>query len=224
MDNDPQYRTGDGSALRIWRDATKNTYQSEQQGRPVFDDVTYVEVITPGSRGSTPVFEVKRFLEADKERKDPLLGSHYEQFKEFVEDFEKGEEADKTLVGTPLKEWPEISRTLAAALRAANIYSVDALAELPDEKLSSVGPDGRTWRTKAQAFLAAAKDSSVATMYAAQVEDMRIALADRDDQVKALAAQIDELQRKLGGDPPAAVLGATGKGKAGEGFKDKDII
>jgi len=203
MDNDPQYRTNDGSALRIWRDTVKNNFLSEREGRPIFDDAIFVEVISPGSRGSTPVFEVKRKFAPEMARMEPLLGMQYEQFKEFIKDFEKNEEADATLTGTPLKEWPEISRTMAAALRASNVFSVDALAELPDEKLSLVGPDGRTWREKAKAFIAAAKDGSFATKLAADLETANTAIQDLKDQVAQMAAQNAVLQQQIAGNVPA---------------------
>lgn len=186
MDNDPQYRTADGSALRIWRDSVQNTFLTEREGRPIFDEAIFVEVISPGSRGSTPVFEVKRKFAEEMNRTEPLLGMQYEQFKEFIKDFEKNEEADANLTGTPLKEWSEISRTMAASLKASNIFSVEALSELPDEKLSVVGPDGRSWREKAKAYLAAAKDSGYVTQLAAE-------LARRDDELASLRAELQKL-------------------------------
>ena len=186
MDNDPQYRTPDGSALRIWRDSVQNSYLTETHGRPIFDEIIFVEVISPGSRGSTPVFEVKRIFAAEMSRAEPLYGMQYDQFKDFIKDFEKNEEADANLTGTPLKEWSEISRTMAASLKASNIFSVEALSELSDEKLSVVGPDGRSWREKAKAFLAASKDSSYATQLAAE-------LARRDDEISSLRDELKKL-------------------------------
>ena len=195
MDNDPQYRTGDGSAVRIWKDTAKNNFLSEQEGRAIFDEVIYVEVIAPGSKGSTPVFEVERVFAEEMNHPQPLRGIQYDQFKDMIEAFKKNDEIDAKMTGTPLTEWPEISRTMAASLREAAIYSVEALASLPDEKLSVVGPDGRTWRTKAEAYLAAAKDSGYATAIAAENERLKAELDATKSQIADLAAQIEALSK-----------------------------
>lgn len=193
MDNDPQYKTDDGCALRIWRDAAPNNFLTGSHGRPVFDDVIFVEVIAPGSQGSTPVFEVKRTFHEDMNM-EPLFGMQYEQFKKYIVDFERGEDNDKTLAGTPLKEWSEISRTFAASLKVAGIHSVEALASLPDGNLSVVGPDGRTWRTKAQAFLEQAKDSSHATRLAAELQNMRDEREHMRKEMADMAAKLSAAQ------------------------------
>lgn len=200
-DNDPQYKTEDGSALRIWRDTAKNNFHSEKAGRPVFDEVIYVEVISPGSPSSIPVFEVKRFFckEADME---PKKSSKYEQFARFIEAFEAGDNSDQSLSGTPLKEWAEISRSMAASLQASQIYTVDALANLPDTALIKVGPDGRTWREKAKAYLETAKNSGYATALAADVQNLRDQLEARTTELLAMATRVQELEAAQSGASP----------------------
>src|SRR5215472_7086762 len=157
---DPQYKSDDGSALRVYRDTAKNPFLSEREGRPIYDDVIYCEIISPGSRDSTPIFEMVRFLNPEMEADKPLYGMKYPELKKYIDLFIKEDETDESLSGTPLKQWPEISRSMVASLRAQNIYTVDALANLPDTKLSVVGPDGRTWRTKAQAYIENAKNTA----------------------------------------------------------------
>lgn len=187
MDTDPQYRTQDGSAVRIWREAAKNNFLSTREGRAIFDEVIFVEVISPGSKGSTPVFEVERTFAKEMNHPQPLRGMQYDQYAELIERFKSREVADASMTGTPLTEWPEISRTMAASLREANIFSIEALANLPDTALSLVGPDGRSWRTKAAAFLEAAKDAGYATRLAAENEEMRREMAEMREQMAVLA-------------------------------------
>ena len=193
MDHDPQFRTPDGSALRIWKDTAQNAFQSEKHGRPVFDEVVLCEVISPGSRDSSPVFELVRYFSKESNL-PPLYGMKYDTYKEYVLTFEKNEEIDASLAGTPLKEWPEISRSMAASLRSQNIFTVEALADIPDTKLTMVGPDGRTWRDKAQAFLKAAHDASYATELAARVNTLTDDLDAALEREKALASRINDLE------------------------------
>jgi hypothetical protein len=208
---DPQYKTSDGCALRIWRDTAKNNFLSERAGRPVFDEVILCEVIAPGSRDSTPVFELVRKYAEEMGISEPAYGLKYDDYKQYVEHFTNEEKIDASLSGTPLKEWAEIPRTLAATLRVANIYTVDALAALPDTKLSVVGPDGRTWRAKAQAYIDAAKDAGFATKLAADNEVLRTDNEALKAQVAELAAQVAALQK---GDTAPAPVEKPAKGGA----------
>jgi hypothetical protein len=218
VSNDPQYRTDDGSALRIWKDTSQNMFLSEREGRAIFDEVTYVEVISPGSAQSTPVFELRRefapeFAESINGGK-PLFGIKYDEYKKFVKDFDENEERDASLAGTPLSQWSEMSRTMAASLRAQNVFTVEGLAELPDTRLNIVGPDGRTWREKAKAYIENAKGSAYATKIAADLERERADHADTRAQLQALAAKVASLEAAQGGKP----------GKAGKVDTPADII
>lgn len=199
---DPQYKSPDGSALRIWRDTAQNKFLSEREGRAIFDEVIYVEVISPGSRDSTPTFELKRMYAPEMNHPAPKFGIKYPEYKEFVTDFEKSEAADETLAGTPLSQWPEMTRTMAASLKVQNIFTVDALANLPDTKIQVVGPDGRTWREKAKAYIENAKSGAYATKLAADLEVMKLDLATEQEKSKTLADQIKALQDAATGQAP----------------------
>lgn len=196
MHSDPQYKTDDGSALRIWRDAAQNNFLTEREGRPIFDEVVYVEVISPGSGNSAPIFEVVRVLSPEMGINTPKHGVQYAQFKKYIEDFNESEKHDASLSGTPLSQWSEITRTMVASMKAQKIFTIDALASLPDSKLHVVGPDGRTWREKAKAYIENAKTNSYATSIAADLEHERQKSADLQSQVAALADQVRVLSER----------------------------
>lgn len=205
MLQDPQYKSEDGSALRIWRDPAKNNFLSEKHGRPIFDDVLYVEVISPGSRDSTPVFECVRNFAPEMAHPEPLHGTKYEEFKKFIVDFENTQNNDASLAGTPLSEFKEMTRSMVASLKAQSIFTVDALAALPDSKLIVVGPDGRTWREKAIAYIESAKGGAYATAIAADLENTKLELNASRQQVAELAATVAALQATTSGQTtPAA--------------------
>jgi hypothetical protein len=201
--SDPQYKTDDGNALRMWRDTAQNNFLSEQEGRPIFDEVIYVEVISPGSGNSTPIFELVRYMAKESGRAEPKYGNKYDEFKKYVKDFNDAESRDASLSGTPLNQWPEMTRTMVATLNAQKIFTVEALAVLPDSKLTVVGPDGRTWREKAAAYIEYAKNNAFATDLAAKLERQTVENEDLKAQIAALASQVDTLQ--------AAQAAATGK-------------
>lgn len=206
MLQDPQYKTTDGSALRIWRDAAPNKFLSEQHGRQIFDEVIFAEVISPGSKDSSPHFELVRLFAKEANREAPKHGARYADFKEFVERFMRDED-DTSMAGTPLSQWPEISRSLAATLRAQHIFTVDALAALPDSRLVLVGPDGRTWREKAIAYIENAKGNAGVTALAAEVQQLRDDLDVSKEREKTLAARVQELETAAAAPPtPTPVI------------------
>lgn len=198
MNTEPQYRTEDGSALRIYREAVQNNYVSEQLGRPVYDEAIFVEVISPGSRGSVPIFEVERTC-VDEHGMVPegampkVNRMQYDKYAKFIEDF-KSNDSDASLAGTPLQEWPELGVSLIATLKAASIFTVEALANISDNRLTVIGPDGRSWRTKAQAFLDASKGSAAATALAAENEQLRARLTEQEEATQLLAQRLNELE------------------------------
>lgn len=206
---DPQYRTPDGSALRIWRDAAQNKFLSEQLGRAIYDEVIYAEVISPGSRDSTPVFELIRVCAPEMNHPTPLYGQKYEEYKTFIVDFEKSEGSDASLAGTPLSQWPEMTRTMVAALKAQSIFTVDALAALPDTKLHVVGPDGRTWREKALAYVENAKNGAYATELASKLETALTELNDERERAKLLAERVQALETAAASAPTPAAPAAS---------------
>lgn len=200
---DPQFKTPDGSAVRIWRDTAKNNFLSESLGRPVFDEAIYAEVISPGSRDSAPVFELVRVFAPEMNHPLPMYGMKYEELKGYVADFEKTEDHDGSLAGTPLSQWAEIPRTLAATLKANNIFTVEALSSLPDTRLTAVGPDGRTWREKAKAYVENSKSAAYATSLAAELQRTKDDLAGELERSKALSERVTALEAAASGQTEA---------------------
>lgn len=202
--DDPQYKTPEGAALRIWREAAQNRFLTEQHGRPLFDECLFVEVITPGSRDSTPVFEVERVFCAEANRDgNPKRSPKYGEYAQFIENFKAGETHDASLAGTPLSQWPEMTRSMVATLKAANIFTLEALAALPDTKLTVVGPDGRTWREKAKAYVENAKNGAYATELAGRLEATNSALDAALEREKLLAQRVQQLETAAATGQPA---------------------
>ena len=208
MYNDPQFKTPDGAALRMWREPVQNKFLSEKAGRVVADEVIFVEVITPGSSGSSPVFELKRTFGADSGMGEPLLGANYERFKEYIDIFERTDGSDGGLAGTQLSEWPPMSQRQAFELKSAGIFTVEGLSELPDGQLPKVGPDGRAWREKAKQWLEMTANSAYAIETAAKFEAQEAEMTELRRQIAELAAAnqalVDAANAKPADAPPAS--------------------
>lgn len=170
---DKLYKAEDGAALRFYWGTDRNNFLSEEKGTPVFDNVLYLEIITPGSRESSPVYEViRRYAEgsAVSETKNISVFQRYErQINAFLTD----DTTDKDIVGTALTAAPFLDKAMIATLYEGRIYTIEGLAELSDEKLRVLGMGGRTIRDQARAFVEAAASGGNTAQLAKELADLR---------------------------------------------------
>lgn len=103
----------------------------------------------------------------------------------------------KHIEGTPLKQWPLLTLVQIAEFEAANVFSVEMLAELADANVNRV-PEGRIWREKAKAWLAQAKDGATATRLAAENERLR----EMIDNLEKRVADVEAAEKRSPGRPP----------------------
>lgn len=178
-----------GTALHVEHGTDSNLYVefrmesvlqpflSEKEGRPIFKDVPYIRIITPGDR--TKVMD-RPVNEEDMAR----FPRQYQAF--------KNQEVQVT-EGTPITEWPPLTRSEAMEFKALNIHTVEQLANLPDSSLNWLG--GMERRKQAQTYLAASKDTSLITK-------MNGELAKRDADIASLKNQLAELSAAKSDDEP----------------------
>lgn len=160
-------------------EAIQNNFRSEQEGRPVYDDVEMVRIIIPGDR-RTEVYE--RVNSGHRER----YWVQYQAFKDNVE---------APVSGTPIEEWPPLSPAAAKNLRYLNIRTVEALASVSDTVLGEIGMGARELREKAQQWLASVSDVRPA---------LAAAKADNDalrEQLQQMQAQMAQIQQQVNTDP-----------------------
>ena len=142
--------------------------KSSEEGRAVYKDRLYISITIPGNR--EPTVRVAHSGDIDR------FPEHYSRFKNRVEEPQEG---------TPLKEWPMITRSMAEELSFLNVKTVEQLAGMSDThagKLMSgyqLKQDAKEWleRTK--------KDVTEAGL---QKE-----LSQRDELIAKMQAQLDEL-------------------------------
>ncbi len=145
----------------------ENKLESTAAGRPIFKEKTYIEIRLPGQRG---IQACRPVTHADKMR----FPKHFEAFEARME---------PPTEGTPLTEWPQISRTQAEELSFLHIKTVEQLATVKDVNIQKF-MGGYTLREKAVKWL--------------ELNEKEV-----DNREKAdMQTDIDELKAKL-----AALLG-----------------
>ena len=152
----------------------KNNYKSEKEGRPIFDEVEWITIRVAGDRNNVVSSKVR--------------DEHRQRFPHHYAVFKSGEQVANS--GTPLEEWPVITRSMAANLKALNITTVEELAGLSDQGIINIGHGGRDLVNQAKAFIEMAKEGADPQHYAA--ENQRL-----NDEISRLKNQINEISEKM---------------------------
>ncbi len=147
----------DAATVALFRDHTiPNQAKTMKEGRPMFDDIEVCEIRFAGSRNVSvfPATAISFW------RQDPVTGesipvTYAERFRHQYQQFKM--QASQTKAGTPIAYLPTITEARRAELRALNIYTVEALADVDGQPLKNLGPGGREMKNKAIAYLDNAK-------------------------------------------------------------------
>ncbi|MEN5063567.1 hypothetical protein [Achromobacter aegrifaciens] len=165
--------------VEFYSDAVELTHESEREGRPIYKEMPHVKIMIPGDPHN--IIE-RRATDVDKQ-KYPKAWARFERMEA------AGQE------GTPLEAWPQINRAQVKEAKYFEVHTVEAMAGLSDSHCMKMGMGFTELRTKAKAYLTAAKDTAAATAQAAENERLHSLIAD-------LQAQIKEQSKRGPGRPP----------------------
>lgn len=161
--------------------AKQNEARTVLEGRPIFDELEYVKVQTPGDKSNI----IHRAV-TDEDR--TRWRAAYRAWKD-------GTNTDG-LAGTPLAEWPLCKRSMVEEMAFFGIRTVEQLAAVSDGNIKNVGPI-MSLRQKARDWLEQAKANAGLTQ-------MRAELEKRDNDIETLrriteeqAADLAELKAEL---------------------------
>lgn len=97
--------------------------KSEEEGRPIYVDTPYIQIMAPGNKDSIVVRPATR---DDKQR----FAEHYRKY--------QAREDQDAVEGTLLEEWPGISRSQVEELKFLNVRTVEQLANLSDSNAQNI--------------------------------------------------------------------------------------
>lgn len=145
----------------------------EGKGRPVYEDVEYVEIRIPGDKDQINI----RPVDSDIKRR---FQARYDRWKAGHKE---------TSIGHPLRLWAGISPSHVEDLAHFGVYTVEQLAETPDSALKDIGPISFL-KQRAKDYLESAKTGAPA-------EALREELRQRDERMKAMEEQLKTLTALL---------------------------
>lgn len=174
----PQGGERDTAFPRFYLEPVQNGPKSTEAGRPVFDDIEFVEINVPGDRKNV----VHRRVTEEVRRRWPR---EYAAFKA---------QGDIAKEGWPLDEWSGVTRSQVEELKFFKVFTVETLAELPDDALQRVSPmGGFALREKAVRALETAKGAAPAEKLAAELAERDATISQMNETIAAMQAQIAQL-------------------------------
>lgn len=180
-DFDTAAREKDGAHPRFYMDTRQNKALSEKEGRPVFDDVEMVEVLIPGDRLNTPVFQVR--------------DDHRKRWPKAYAAFRANQEAP--LEGTPLDQLPGMTKGRVQELLYFHVHTIEQLAGMPDDLLMKAAPmDGRALRDKALRWVSATEGSAADEKLAAENRELREKMATMEQNSADLLDRLKGLEAR----------------------------
>lgn len=159
-----------GTYARFYISPIQNMRLSEEQGRPIFEDKEYIEIMSAGNANSI----VGRIAtERDKRRYSRVYAM-----------FKAGD--DDQLVGTRLTEIPWIKRSQIEELTYRKIRTVENLAEISDQDCNM--PGMYELRKKARAWIQSSNEAAPFTSMMAEIEELK----KINEELSIRVAQMEE--------------------------------
>jgi len=171
-------------AVQFYKKSMKQEDASNEAGRPIFKEFDFVRIMIPGDN----LTEIDTYAQESHKQRFPRQWAHYQNQVAGQED----------IVGTPLDQWPQVTRSQAEELRGLKFYTVEAIADCSDQQLQRIGMvagmSPHNFRLKAKAFLNLANDSAEV----AQREQELQALREENAKIKVETdAKLSKMQEQM---------------------------
>jgi hypothetical protein len=154
----------------------RDNAKSLTEGRNIFKEVEYVDIKIPGNRTGGACHPAQF---RDKQR----FPRHYEAFVQ---------RREMPVEGTPLSEWPIMTRTMVEELAFHNVKTVEQLLSMSDTHASKfMGIND--YKAKAKAWL----EKTDETARINEIESLKEANNEKDEKILSLETQMTELMARF---------------------------
>lgn len=168
--------TRDSTIPRFHTESVQDELASTAAGRPIFKDEERVQYINPGSTHSP----VERVTDA-----------HRQRWPEQYAAFKRGQEM--AIDGTPLEQWPVVTRAMVLELKALGLYTVEQCASMSDIAVQKVGRGGYSLRERAKAYLDDAEAGALTERLNRENEALNSRVTGQQRQIDELKELVERL-------------------------------
>jgi hypothetical protein len=178
-------------AVRFYQRPEVNEFKSAAEGRPISEMKDCVRIEVPGDMTSI----IDTYVNDDHKKRFPL------QWAQYMNEKREGNE-NMEAQGTLLRDWPLLNAAQANELKHFKFYTVEQVASASDQQIQAlgmmVGMHPFSFRDKAKAYLAQAKDSSIVMQQAEEIRKRDQQIQDLLEGQERMAREFAEIKRKPG--------------------------
>jgi len=189
--------------VRFYKRSVHQEQESMDAGRPIFKDFDFVQICVAGDS----LTEIDTYALASHRTRFPIQWANY---------MNRQGANDQEVVGTPVAEWPLVSKSQAEELRAMKFQTVESIASASDQQLQrmgmAAGMSPYAFRDKAKAFLNLATNAAETDKREQEINALKEELAKKDLETAKIKADTDA-KIALMQEQMASILAAVGEKK-----------
>ena len=169
-------------AVQFYKKSLKQDLASDEAGRPIFKEFDFIRIMIPGDN----LTEIDTYAQESHKQRFPRQWAHYQNQVSNHQD----------IIGTPLDQWPQVTRSQAEELRGLKFHTVESIADCSDQQLQRIGMvagmSPHNFRLKAKAFLNLATDSAEVAQREAELQALKEENAKIKSETEAKLAAMQE--------------------------------
>ncbi len=168
---------------RFYYKPKENKRASKDAGHLVYDQVEMIEITIPGDRTYQPHFPAhESCVTYDAALREDDLRTWAERYPEEYRAFKMNASQDP--LGTPVEQWPVLSRQMISQLKALGLPTVESIASMNPRNRGALGASADQLIAQANVFVSSMKP----------VDDRGAMM----DELAAMRAEIEELRKGRG--------------------------
>jgi hypothetical protein len=189
--------------VRFYKKSVQQEQESIDAGRPIYKDFDFVHICVAGDT----LTEIDTYALNSHKQRFPIQWANY---------MNRQGAHDEEVVGTPVSEWPLVSKSQAEELRAMKFHTVESIANASDQQLQrmgmAAGMSPYAFRDKAKAFLNLATSAAETDKREHEINALKEELAKKELET-AKIRQETEAKMALMQEQMASILAAVGEKK-----------
>jgi hypothetical protein len=189
--------------VRFYRKPVHQEQESMDAGRPIYKEFDFVHICVAGDT----LTEIDTFALQQHKTRFPIQWANY---------MNRQGANDEEVVGTPVSEWPLVSKSQAEELRAMKFHTVESIANASDQQLQrmgmAAGMSPYAFRDKAKAFLNLATTSAETDKREQEINALKEELAKKELETAKMKQETDA-KIALMQEQMASILAAVGEKK-----------
>jgi hypothetical protein len=189
--------------VRFYKRPVQQEQETIDAGRPIYKEFDFVHICVAGDT----LTEIDTYALASHKQRFPIQWANY---------MNRQGANDQEVVGTPIAEWPLVSKSQAEELRAMKFHTVESIAHASDQQLQRIGMAAGmspySFRDKAKAFLNLATTAAETDKREHEINALKEELAKKELETAKMKAETDA-KLALMQEQMATILAAVGEKK-----------